>query len=168
MITNWELKQRARKWFADANGWTDRGKDFDILTLADTRRHHHYYRHENERMDHETSYRLLRSNGAPGKAVALVGHNYPGEHGGARYGIIQPQKLAERYGLTLHVAPAGAKASWHYPTHSVLLVMTHPRISVVWPTEEEMAQTMRDYFRWRDRPSDKALRLARSNLDPLR
>jgi hypothetical protein len=147
-FTNWELKTRARGWFATANGWSI-GKAFSIQTLAGMRGWRHS---ERDRMDHQEWYRSLR-NGRPGAAAAIVGHNYPGDRNNAHYGIDGPRELAEFYGLALHVAPAGAQASWHFPGHSVLLVMTPPGVDVVWPTDEEMDRTSLDYWRMRGRDS---------------
>ncbi len=46
----------------------------------------------------------------------------------------------EQRNLIVHHAPAGAAASWYFPGHTLLIVITRPGVEVVWPTDREMAE----------------------------
>src|SRR5436190_2772170 len=131
--------ERARLWFARANGWTRAAPGaFGHKTLArggvnDGR--YEWYR--DSPPDHAEHYRKNR------RAIAIVGHNYDGSGAGSgtHYGTEDITRFAERMGLVVHVAPAGKAASWYYPGACTLLVITRPGIEIVWPTPEQMAIT---------------------------
>jgi hypothetical protein len=129
-----DIEQAARQHFADANGWrigkwfafrdlvppgilprgvSDGDIDYGVL------------------VDHGECYRQGR------KPVAIVGHNYDGDYS-VKYGTEKITDIAEQHGLVVHIAPAGKAASWYYPNHATLLVITRPGIEIVWPTPQQM------------------------------
>src|SRR5271170_7316264 len=151
--TKWELKQSAAKQFAKANGWRF-GKYFDRYRLAGIRASGGGC---STLGDHAQYFWKDR------RPVAIVAHNYPAgsrhdygkeflgrtltgdefeldpmffpDYGDNHYGVVGIAREAGELGLVTHVAPAGAAASWYFPGHSILLVVTRPGIEVVWPTQ---------------------------------
>ena len=123
----------ARQQFADANGWRVAKRGFHMDVLVRGGMHSGYYgSHGGSYLDHAECYRKDRF------AVAMVGHQY-GDPPNYPSGMTQGIAIAERYGLIVHVAPAGKVASWYYPHFATLIVVTRPGIEVVWPTAEQMA-----------------------------
>jgi hypothetical protein len=131
---------KGRQQFACANGWYEAAKEFSFRALASGKMHTGGYRgdeHLGRRpLDHPEWFRKDR------RPVAIVGHNYRGPDGEDNR---DPAATAKRFGLTLHVAPAGDAASWYYPGATTLLVMTRPETTIIWPTAEEMAGMVVDH-----------------------
>jgi hypothetical protein len=126
----------ARQQFADANGWRV-SKFFALRDLVAPLKGIPlpYFETDFEQsaiVDHAECFRKDR------KPVAIVGHNYDGH--GLQYGWERIAEFCAPLGLLVHVAPAGKVASWYYPGHSTLLVITQPGIEVVWPTAEQMVK----------------------------
>lgn len=88
-------------------------------------------------LDHAEFYRRDR------RAVAIVAHNYAGRD-------LQLREWLEDSGLnlTLHCPSAGKRASWYYPNGTLPMCLTRPGIDVLWPTEEQMAETERNHAIW--------------------
>jgi hypothetical protein len=167
MMSKWEIKKSAAKQFAAANGWR-LGRYFDRWTFAGIKAQGTCYTSLGDHADYFWKDR---------KPVAIAAHNYPGpeegteflgrtltgseleldpmfyEGGGNHYGVADIAREAGALGLVTHVAPTGAAASWYYPHHSVLIVVTRPGIEIVWPTPEQTDSTARDWT-----ASDEAMR----------
>jgi hypothetical protein len=128
---------KARQQFADANGWRI-GKWFSFQDLVGRQVSHH-----------DASYSVLVDHGEcfrdGRRPAAIVGHNYScndeSTNTSTMYGTAGVTRVAEHFGLVVHVAPAGAAASWYFPNHSTLLVITRPGVEVVWPTPRQMVDT---------------------------
>jgi hypothetical protein len=155
---------KARQQFADANGWTV-GKWFALDDLIAPLQGIPFAPQLISDMDiscmvdHAECFRKDR------KPVAIVGHNYDGH--GTQYGWQGITEFCAPLGLMVRVAPAGKAASWYYPNHATLLVITQPDVQVVWPTLEQMivnAENRAIYWervRQADRELEERMRLHR-------
>jgi hypothetical protein len=146
--------------FAQANGWKRSAAEFDLDQLAANKMHGRTnYRHVRNydgdivSFDHRVMFRVSRW------PVALMAENYPGDV--AKLRVL----MKTRRDLTLHEPPAGTRASFHYPGGTLPQIVTRPDHSpIVWPTEEDMIETKRQFDDahdrsewWRVRAKDKAL-----------
>lgn len=129
---------RIRARFAAANGWKVAKHSFDVDVLSKNKVHSYdycgpAYRDTMDACDHPEFFRLDR------RAAAIVAHNYAPSCHAETVG-----RVAERYGLRVHVPPDGKRASWYFPGGTHLIVLTRPDvIEIVWPTEDEMTEFAR-------------------------
>jgi len=152
-----EIEHEARQQFANANGWSF-GRGFSLRALANNMMHGGWGGCSDSVGDHAEHYRKDR------RAVALVAHNYPASSyedceqfygrvltgtesdlapntSDDHYGVSGIARKVGQWGLVTHVAPAGRAASWYYPNHSILIVVTRPGVEIIWPTPQQMVAT---------------------------
>jgi hypothetical protein len=122
--------------FAAANGWKTTDAIFSFDTLISEKKHDGGRTWSHPLHCGHPEY--FKVNGYP---VAIMAHNYPGEDDNLR------RDIDELDGdLWLQTPECGRVASWYYPFHTLPMCVTRPGVSIIWPTDHEMALTAEAYF----------------------
>lgn len=127
------LHRQAIELFGKLNGWTRSERSFtpEAIGRPHTSWNYHAPGLGTGWMDHAVHYRARRPGWKTARNVAIVGQPYDDGHQHRQ----ELDACAAQYGLRWHMPPLPF-VSFHYPGHTLFVVMTLPEIEVRWLPEQ--------------------------------